>query len=73
MVHLPGPPLLVATSTTSVEAYSWCMARRIADGRTTPVIYFSYEDTLVQRGERWLFARRHLRLRFRESSGTASA
>jgi hypothetical protein len=67
MMHLPGPGLFTAVSSDEVHAISWCTATRWADGRTSPVIYFHYEDVL-RRGEddRWRFARRALRFRFRD-------
>jgi hypothetical protein len=65
MVHLPGPPLLVQTSEDEVEAFSWCLATRLADGATKPLIYFSYEDILRRTATGWRFVARTLRLRFR--------
>ncbi len=67
MMHLPGPGLLTVASADEVHAISWCMATRWAEGRTSPVIYFHYEDVL-RRGEDdgWRFARRDLRVRFRD-------
>jgi hypothetical protein len=67
MMHSPGPGLLTRTADGVVEAFSWCLAARFADGHTSPVIYFSYEDELRRTPDRgWLFSRRYLRLRFRE-------
>jgi hypothetical protein len=73
MMHLPGPLLLATISDDEVQGVSWCMATRWVDGKTRPVIYFYYQD-LFQRDERasWLFARRVLRLRFRESASAGA-
>lgn len=65
MVHLPGPALAVAVSDTEADAFSWCLATRLTDGQTSPVIYFSYEDRLRRVGGSWLFQHRKLCLRFR--------
>src|SRR3954470_14284628 len=46
MMHVPGPPLVVSQSADVAHAYSWCLAARFADGRTSPVIYFTYEDEI---------------------------
>ncbi len=63
MVHLPGPPLLVQTGPEQVDAYTWCLATRLSEGRMSPLIYFAYEDTLVRDAGAWRFRRRTLRLR----------
>ena len=68
MVHLPGPALAVSMSETEVDAFSWCLATRLTDGQTSPVIYFSYEDRIRQVNGSWLFQHRKLCLRFRGDS-----
>jgi hypothetical protein len=65
MAHLPGPAMVVETSATEVEAYSWCLASRFTDGQSSPLIWFAYEDRLRLTSGRWLFSHRQLRLRFR--------
>ncbi len=64
MMHMTGPPLLMALSPTEVRAVTWCQATRCVDGRTTPVIYFSYDDVIRGGEEGWRFARRHLNRHF---------
>ncbi len=65
MLHFTGPPLLVQTGPDDIEAYSWCIATRLADGVARPLIYFGYEDVIRRSGTGWRFAARRLRLRFR--------
>lgn len=66
VVHLPGPPLLTMISDREVQGVSWCLATRLVDGRTDPMIYFYYNDLMrCDREGHWRFARRYLRLRFR--------
>ena len=68
IIHMPGPALLTATSEGEVEGVCWCLATRLVDGRTAPMIYFYYHDLLRCDAEgRWRFARRFLRLRFRDA------
>lgn len=73
VVHLPGPPLLTTASGGDVQGLSWCLATRLVDGRTAPMIYFYYHD-LMRRDARghWRFARRYLRLRFRDAASGAA-
>jgi hypothetical protein len=68
MAHLPGPAMVVETSATKVEAYSWCLASRFTDGKSSPLIWFAYEDRLRLVSGRWLFSHRQLRLRFRDTA-----
>ena len=65
MMHVPGPPLLVAVSPDEIHGVCWCLATRWTAGTTGPLIRFYYED-VVRRGDdaRWLFARRRLRPAF---------
>ena len=66
--ELPGPPLLTVTSDGDVEGICWCLATRLVDGRTAPMIYFYYHDLMRCDAQgRWRFARRFLRLRFRDA------
>jgi len=74
IIHLPGPPLLTATADGDVEGTSWCLATRLVDGRTAPMIYFYYHDVMRCDAQgRWRFARRYLRLRFRDAAHVAPA
>lgn len=67
IVHMPGPSLLTVTSDGDVEGLCWCLATRLVDGRTAPMIYFYYHDLMRCDAQgRWRFARRFLRLRFRD-------
>ena len=53
-----------------VAGVTWCLATRLADGRTTPVIYFCYHDLMRCNAQgNWRFASRYLRLRFRAQEG----
>jgi hypothetical protein len=72
VVHLPGPPLLTVVSEREVESVGWCLATRLVDDRTAPMIYFYYHDLLRcdERGD-WRFASRYLRLRFRAAGMTS--
>jgi hypothetical protein len=62
MMHLPGPPLLVARSATEVHGVLWCTATRATTEGRIPTIYFIYEDEFVRvDGAGWRFRRRTLR------------
>ncbi len=68
IIHMPGPPLLTVTSDGDVEGICWCLATRLVDSRTAPMIYFYYHDLMRCDAQgRWRFARRFLRLRFRDA------
>ena len=68
IIHMPGPALLTATPDGDVEGICWCLAPRLIDGRTAPMIYFYYHDLMRCDAEgHWRFARRFLRLRFRDA------
>jgi hypothetical protein len=68
IIHMPGPSLLTVTSDGDVEGLCWCLATRLVDGRTAPMIYFYYHDLMRCDAQgRWRFARRFLRLRFRDA------
>ena len=74
IIHLPGPPLLTATPDGDVEGTCWCLATRQVDGRAAPMIYFYYHDLMRCDAQgRWRFARRFLRLRFRDADHVAPA
>jgi hypothetical protein len=61
MMHLPGPPLLVAAHDGDVLGLTWCTATRWRDGVARPVIYFSYEDVFHRDDSgAWRFHRRRL-------------
>jgi SnoaL-like domain len=73
VVHLPGPPLLTAVSDREVEGVCWCLATRLVDGRTDPMIYFYYHDLMRSDAHgRWRFAHRYLRLRFRAAPASTT-
>ena len=62
IIHMPGPPLLTVTPDGDVEGICWCLATRLVDGRTAPMIYFYYHDLMRCDAQgRWRFARRFLR------------
>jgi hypothetical protein len=65
MMHVPGPPLMVAVGTDEIHSVCWCLATRWTAGTTSPLIRFYYDD-VARRGDdgRWLFARRRLRPAF---------
>jgi hypothetical protein len=65
MIHVPGPPLLVAISESEVRGASWCLATRSGGISTSPTIYFHYDDEFRRDAGVWRFARRTLLLRFR--------
>lgn len=66
VVHLPGPALLTVVSDREVEGVCWCLATRLTEDRTGPMIYFYYHDLMRRDADGdWRFARRYLRLRFR--------
>jgi hypothetical protein len=68
VVHLPGPSLLTMISDHEVQGVCWCLATRLVDGRTDPMIYVYYHDLMRCDAQgRWRFARRYLRLRFRDA------
>jgi hypothetical protein len=72
IVHLPGPPLLTMAPGGDVAGVSWCLATRLVDGRTTPMIYFYYHDLMRCDAQgNWRFASRYLRLRFRDAGDAA--
>ena len=69
IVHPPGPPLLTMASGGDVRGVCWCLATRLVDGRTAPMIYFYYHDLMRCDAQgHWRFARRYLRLRFRDAA-----
>jgi hypothetical protein len=65
MMHVPGPPLMVAVGADEIHSVCWCLATRWTAGTTSPLIRFYYDD-VARRGDdgRWLFARRRLRPAF---------
>jgi SnoaL-like domain len=65
MIHVPGPPLLVAVSESEVRGAGWCLATRSGGDGTGPMIYFHYDDEFRRDSGGWRFARRTLLLRFR--------
>lgn len=66
MMHVPGPPLLVAISDSEVHGVSWCVATRSSPDRQAPLIWFTYHDVFRRSDDGgWLFADRVLSLRFR--------
>jgi SnoaL-like domain len=65
MIHVPGPPLLVAVSESEVRGVGWCLATRSGGDGSGPMIYFHYDDEFRRDAGRWRFARRTLLLRFR--------
>jgi hypothetical protein len=65
MIHVPGPPLLVAVSESEVRGAGWCLATRSTGDGTGPLIYFHYDDDFRRDAGRWRFSRRTLLLRFR--------
>jgi hypothetical protein len=66
MVHVPGPPLLVAVSDSAVRGVGWCMATRSSADGPVPLIFFHYDDEFRRdEGGAWRFSRRKLLLRFR--------
>jgi hypothetical protein len=70
MVHMPGPALLTMAPNGDVEGLCWCLATRLTGGRTAPMIYFYYHDLMRRDMDgNWRFARRYLRLRFRDGAG----
>ena len=62
MAHLPGPPLLICLDDDTVEAFSWCLATRLEEGVTKPIMYFSYQDVIVRTAVGWRFRSRLLSL-----------
>ena len=71
MVHLAGPPLLVSIDEDTVEAFSWCLATRLVEGVTKPIMYFSYQDVIVRTTAGWRFRSRVLSLTLTHSSSAS--
>ena len=65
MIHVPGPPLLVAVTESEVRGVGWCLATRASSDGTAPLIYFHYDDEFRREADRWRFSRRTLLLRIR--------
>ena len=67
MMHVPGPPLLVAISDDVVRGVSWCIAARSSGDKAglDPVIWFHYHDEFRRDDGAWRFRSRKLLLRFR--------
>jgi SnoaL-like domain len=65
MMHVPGPPLLVAVSDDIVRGISWCIATRMSGDRLDPLIWFQYHDEFRRDDGAWRFRSRQLLLRFR--------
>jgi len=63
VMHLPGPPVLTGGG-DEIHGVCWCMATFWTGSRTTPVLYFHYEDVFQRHAGDWRFARRVLRRRF---------
>ena len=67
MMHVPGPPLLVALSDDAVRGVSWCIATR-SSGEGTGMggmIWFQYHDEFRRDDGAWRFRSRKLLPRFR--------
>jgi SnoaL-like domain len=64
MMHMTGPPLLIAATETEVHGVAWSLATRWEQGDARPLIYFYYEDAFRKDiGFGWRFSRRVLRRR----------
>jgi hypothetical protein len=65
MIHVPGPPLLVAVAESEVRGVGWCFATRASSDGAAPLIYFHYDDEFRRDARGWRFSRRTLLLRIR--------